>query len=107
MTGRRLIVASMLAFALILTGTRAANAQEPTPDPRMLLNLDLFRAKSANSQSNSNSDGDGESMLEQIRALRAMGYFDQNAPGAEVSRRPASTIDTPGNPDSRADQEVE
>jgi len=67
----------VVAFAAALSagiGSRAAAQDEP-PDLRMLLNLDLFdRSQEPPMAANSQTSA-APSMLEQIRALRAMGYL--------------------------------
>ncbi len=93
------VKAMLVAAAIILASTRAPRAQEPTPDPRLLLNLDLFTAQS----SAADASNGGDSMLEQIRTLRAMGYLNGKPQGSTVGRplntghRPPSNRDSPSN----------
>ncbi|MGO9061281.1 MAG: hypothetical protein ACLQU2_28465 [Candidatus Binataceae bacterium] len=69
----------VFAAAIVLGGVRAW-AQEGAPDPKMLLNLDLFAARS---NPNAPAAGAGDdSMLSQIRALRALGYFNEHGASA-------------------------
>ena len=73
--GRKLAMLALSATAMVLLGGARSYAQSDAPDPSMLLNLDLF-TKSQSAMTPSQEDGGGESMWEQIRALRAMGYLD-------------------------------
>jgi len=77
--GRSLVTTMLLAATIIVVSTRAAEAQEQTPNPRMLLNLDLFAAPTDDQQRGS-ATGASDSMLEQLRALRAMGYLSPDGP---------------------------
>ena len=71
--GRRSVAAvAIVIAALIFTGIRPAQAQEQAPDLQMLLNLDLF---SSSGGDHSQTPAPGGSMLDQIRALRQMGYL--------------------------------
>jgi hypothetical protein len=82
-SGRNLIMTMFLAATILLVSTRASDAQDQTPPPRMLLNLDLFAPQPGDSQSGASGSG-GESTLEQLRALRAMGYLSPDGPLPEV-----------------------
>lgn len=77
-TGRSLAVIA-LAAAVLLTRSIRTGAQEPPsqvpPDLRMLLNLDLFRPHSEDAGNGAAEQGSNDSMLDQIRALKAMGYL--------------------------------
>ena len=75
--GRNLITTILLAATIVLISTRASEAQDQTPPPRMLLNLDLFTAPNGDGQKGA---GGGASTLEQLRALRAMGYLSSDGP---------------------------
>ncbi len=77
--GRSIIAGAILLAALTFTGIRRAQAQEQPPELQMLLNLDLFSSSSAD---NSQARSPGGSMLDQIRALRQMGYLPANPEGA-------------------------
>lgn len=87
-TGRRRAVLALAAAAL-MTGSVKAGAQErppaAPPDLRMLLNLDLFRphAGDANGGGGSGAASNG-SMVDQIRALKAMGYLGGNHNNAQA-----------------------
>lgn len=70
-----MILVITTSMALFLTGVRVSRAQDKPPDLQMLLNLDLFGARPP-SDAPDNSGGDAPaSMLDQIRALDAMGYL--------------------------------
>jgi hypothetical protein len=90
-----ILFASMLLFA---KGQRA-EAQEETPDLHMLLNLDLFGAPSKDSSPPGAGDSGNEtevpSMLDQIRALNAMGYL---AKGGQPPVTPAGN-ENDGSPE--------
>ena len=81
---------ALVIAATILVSIHALRAQERTPDPAMLLNLDLFTAQSGKADAGSS----GDSMFQQIRALRAMGYLNAT-PQASPTASPASRIDGP------------
>jgi hypothetical protein len=98
-SGRNLITTMSLAAAIIVLGVRASGAQERAPDPRMLLNLDLFTAPA---NGDSTGHGGGSSMLEQIRALRAMGYLSGHGAAAPLPANPAMAT-----PSSNPEDEVE
>jgi hypothetical protein len=72
---RNAIAVTLLVSALAIAGRRAAAQEAPPPDPRMLLNLDLFAPRA----SGSGSGATDESLFEQIRTLRAMGYLRKKA----------------------------
>jgi hypothetical protein len=91
-SGRKVIATMLLAATIILISSRASEAQDQTPSPRMLLNLDLFTAQ-ADDHPKGQATGGGDSMLEQLRALRAMGYLSPDGPLPDVddSDEPPST----------------
>jgi hypothetical protein len=62
----------------------------------MLLNLDLFAAPASGGEPGKGTAGD-DSMLEQLRALQAMGYLspDGPLPDDDDSDQPASTSPRP------------
>ena len=74
--GRSLITTMLLAATIILLSSRMSEAQDQAPSPRMLLNLDLYTPPPSSGHSGS---GD-ESTLEQLRALRSMGYLSNDGP---------------------------
>src|SRR5713101_1640231 len=81
----------IVACAAVLSagdGSHAA-AQDEAPDLRMLLNLDLF----GRSQERPMGASPQASMLEQIRALRAMGYLG----GANQTTATATNPPPPGS----------
>lgn len=78
--GHSVIAGASLLAALTFIGIRPAQAQAQPPDLQMLLNLDLF---SSSGSGGSQAPAPGGSMLDQIQALRQMGYLQgntQNAP---------------------------
>jgi hypothetical protein len=77
--GRNLITTILLAATILLISSRTSEAQDQTPSPRMLLNLDLFTAQPGGQQPGQSTSGGG-STLEQLRALRAMGYLSSDDP---------------------------
>jgi hypothetical protein len=93
--GLNLLMTMVFAAAMILAEVRGSLADERAPDPKMLMNLDLFAARS-----NPNSVGQAassDSMLSQIRALRAMGYLNGHAPaGPQPVGNPAPPAPVPG-----------
>jgi hypothetical protein len=105
----KVILVMTIASMLLVGKGRPVAAQEKAPDLRMLLNLDLFDAQSADSSAVAPTDADsagmGLSMLDQIRALNAMGYLG-DTPGAQppVMLAPAGGGGVPPNP--RDDGEV-
>jgi len=80
-TGRRRAVIA-LALAALMTGSAKAEAQErppaAPPDLRMLLNLDLFRPHADDANAGRSGEASNGSMVDQIRALKAMGYLGGN-----------------------------
>ena len=75
-----------LAAAALVTSTKTGAQEQPSPAPpdlRMLLNLDLFRPHPADAGSGTAGQGSNDSMLDQIRALKAMGYLRGNQENAE------------------------
>jgi hypothetical protein len=81
-TGRSLAVIALAAAALVM-GSKMTGAQEQAPpaqpDLRMLLNLDLFRPQSSDAGNGAPAQRSNGSMLDQIRALKAMGYLRANS----------------------------
>ncbi len=81
----KVIAIMILATTLIFVETRRTSAQDAPPDLRMLMNLDLFEAPSNDTKGASAINGapaPDESMLDQIRALSAMGYLGGNPESA-------------------------
>jgi hypothetical protein len=114
-TGRsRALIA--LAAAALVTGSAKAGAQErPAPAPpdlRMLLNLDLFRQHAGDADGGGSGEPSDGSMVDQIRALKAMGYLGGNrnnaqaaggetdAAGARVAAPNPSSVETRDSGDS-------
>jgi hypothetical protein len=79
--GRHSVAAgAILLAALTFTGLRQVRAQEQPPNLQMLLNLDLF-SSSGTGDSGYGDSGTGGSMLDQIQALRQMGYLQSTHNG--------------------------
>jgi len=77
------------APALVTGSTRIGAQEQPSPAPpdlRMLLNLDLFRPHSSDAGNDAAGQGSNNSMLDQIRALKAMGYLRGNQDFEGMSR---------------------
>jgi hypothetical protein len=80
-----------LAAAALMTGSAKAGAQErppaAPPDLRMLLNLDLFRPHADDGANGGGGPGAASngSMVDQIRALKAMGYLGGNHNNAQTA----------------------
>lgn len=101
----KVILVMTIASMLLVGKSRRVEAREKAPDLRMLLNLDLFDAQSADPTGAAPTDADnagtGRSMLDQIRALNAMGYLG-DTPGAQPPGTLAPT-DQGGFPQSPSD----
>ncbi len=81
----KVIAIMIITTTLIFVETRRASAQDAPPDLRMLMNLDLFASPSNDPKGASAMNvapGSDESMLDQIRALSAMGYLGGNPESA-------------------------
>ena len=96
--GRSLITTTLLAATIIVLSSRASLAQEKTPSPRMLLNLDLFTTP-AGAKGRGQPTGGDDSMLEQLRTLRAMGYLSPDGPLPDEEDADAPANETPQPPD--------
>jgi hypothetical protein len=88
----------LLAATIIVVSSRASDAQDKTPSPRMLLNLDLYAPQTGSEAPGPGTAGD-DSMLQQLRALRAMGYLSPEGPlpDEDESDQPASPSPQPVN----------
>jgi hypothetical protein len=83
---RKAIAIMILTTTLVFVDTRLTSAQDAPPDLRMLMNLDLFAPSSNGSKGGSEKGAPGttdapqsdDSMIDQIRALNAMGYLGSN-----------------------------
>jgi hypothetical protein len=89
----------LLATALIFPGVGRAAAQEPPPNLRMLLNLDLFTSQPRESKGTP-APGSGDSMVDQIRALNALGYLRSNQNNQDTSSNQNAAV----NESSKVDQ---
>ncbi len=74
----------LLAATIIFMGSRTSEAQDQTPPPRMLLNLDLFTAQNDDRGPRQPTPAGGDSMLQQLRTLRSMGYLSADGPLPDV-----------------------
>ncbi len=70
-------------------------AQDKPPDLQMLLNLDLFGAHPPSGAPNSSGGDAPTSMLDQIRALDAMGYLGAAARSSISPEAPLPRSDVP------------
>jgi len=95
--GRNLFTAMVLAAAIFPFGVRVSWAQNHAPDPRMLADLDLFAPNS-----NGEPGPDQNSMLDQIRTLRAMAYLNSDV---ALPQQPA-VINQPLPPPDDTEDEV-
>jgi hypothetical protein len=77
--GRSIIAGTIVLAALTFTGIRRVQAHGQQPDLNMLLDLDLFSPSGADP---SQAPAQGGSMLDQIQALRQMGYLHGNGEDA-------------------------
>jgi hypothetical protein len=84
MTSVRKLLATMVLAGAMIFGAGASLAQEQPPDPHMLLNLDLFATHHDEDSETAPAAGEA-SLLDQIRALLAMGYL--GAPNPEAGQK--------------------
>jgi len=82
--GRDLITMILLAATILFISSRRCAAQDDTPPPRMLLNLDLFTAPPPAANTAGAKQGSADSTLDQLRALRAMGYLGPDGPPPDL-----------------------
>jgi len=94
-SGRNLITTILLAATVLFFGSRTSEAQDDTPSPRMLLNLDLFA--SHGKPLPGAADAGSDSMIEQIRALKAMGYLSPDGPLPDVDEDSDDPRNGPAN----------
>jgi hypothetical protein len=99
--GRSLITTIFLAATILLISSRTSRAQDQTPPPRMLLNLDLFTAP-PDSKKPGQAPGGGESTLQQLRALRSMGYLSADGPLPDDDAN--EPVGTPSQPAAQGQQ---
>ena len=86
----------MLASMLLIGKGRRVEAEEQAPDLRMLLNLDLFGTQPTDGSADAEDPGTAPSMLDQIRALNAMGDLG----GAPGDQPPATSTGASGAPEA-------
>jgi hypothetical protein len=99
-TGRSLAVIAFAAAALVV-GSNKAGAQEQPPTPpdlRMLLNLDLFKPQPSDPGNGAPEQRSNASMLDQIRALKAMGYLQANPQANPQTNPETNSDDTASSP---------
>jgi len=95
-TGHSLAVIALAAAALVMGSNKTGPQEQPPstpPDLRMLLNLDLFRPQPADAGNGAPEQRSNASMLDQIRALKAMGYLRAN-PQANPQTNPETNSGT-------------
>jgi hypothetical protein len=104
-TGRSLAVIALAAAALVTRSTRTGAQEQPSPAPpdlRMLLNLDLFTPHSSDTGNDAAGQLSNDSMLDQIRALKAMGYLrgkqdnSKNSPDSDAAEVAPGASDVSG-----------
>ena len=72
-------------LTLLLSGAGLACAQDQPPDLHMLLNMDLFQSQSSAAPQAADSGSADTSMMDQIRALKALGYLKGGNSAAPAS----------------------
>jgi hypothetical protein len=100
-TGRSLAVIALAAAALVMGSSKPGAQEQPSPTPpdlRMLLNLDLFKPQPSDPGNGAPEQRSNASMLDQIRALKAMGYLQAN-PQANPETNSDDTASAPGASD--------
>jgi hypothetical protein len=100
-TGRSLAVIALAATALVMGSSKPGAQEQPSPTPpdlRMLLNLDLFKPQPSDPGNGAPEQRSNASMLDQIRALKAMGYLQAN-PQANPETNSDDTASAPGASD--------
>jgi len=104
-TGRSLAVIALAAAALVMGSNKTGAQEQPPstpPDLRMLLNLDLFRPQPADAGNGAPEQRSNASMLDQIRALKAMGYLRANPPANPETNSETNSDDTASAPGASA-----
>jgi hypothetical protein len=79
----KVVAIMILTATLVFVENHDTAAQDDPPDFRMLMNLDLFASRSSDVKDAPEMKGapasaPDDSMLDQIRALSAMGYLGDN-----------------------------
>jgi hypothetical protein len=99
MKRRRKVAAIVLIGTMVVCGeTGRTSAQDAPPDLRMLMNMELFEprhndAKNAAAPATSPTD---DTMLDQIRALDAMGYLgNHKGVGGSEAPAPRAAVEAP------------
>ncbi len=90
----KVVAIMILTATLVFVENHDTAAQDDPPDFRMLMNLDLFASrpsdvKDAPEMKGAPPPASDDSMLDQIRALNAMGYLGDNR--GSVYAAPAHT----------------
>jgi hypothetical protein len=104
-----MLASATLATVLLLSASSRGFAQAP-PDPQMLLNLDLFAASGGGSGANEQSAGRPESLVEQIRTLRALGFLGgrrNHYAASDSNQPPPNPYATPAPPSGDQAEPVE
>jgi hypothetical protein len=99
----RLISISTFCIVLVASGASSIQAQDSDPsDLQMLLNLDLFRPQPQQDEPGAGSSDSNGSMLDEIRALNALGYLgDSSGTGAAVGDGASGSTEPPAPPPSQ------
>src|SRR5579863_5070052 len=83
---RKAVAIMLLTVTLLIVETRDTAAQDAPPNLHMLMNLDLFASRSSDNKGTAAAAPPAnDSMLEQIRALNAMGYLGDNSGSARAA----------------------
>ncbi len=104
-----MLASATLASVLLLSAIARALAQEPPPDPRMLLNLDLFAASGRDSGAEP-SDRQPESLVDQIRTLRSLGFLGgqrKSGAGSDRNQPAPNPYSSPAPPSGDESEPVE
>jgi hypothetical protein len=96
----KVIAIMILTATLVFVENHDTAAQDDPPDFRMLMNLDLFASrasdvKDAPEMKGAPASAPDDSMLDQIRALSAMGYLGDNRGSGYAAPAPAAPSSAP------------
>ena len=86
----KVVAIMILTATLVFVENHDTAAQDDPPDFRMLMNLDLFASRASDLKDAPETKGEpppapDDSMLDQIRALNAMGYLGGNHDSARYA----------------------
>jgi hypothetical protein len=106
---RKAIAIMLLTVTLLIAENLDTAAQDAPPDLHMLMNLDLFASHPSDDKGPpAPAHPADDSMLEQIRALNAMGYLGGNSDSAErESAGPRNAAGASATPASRPTYSIE